>query len=408
MLRPCQRHLRASIVLLLCLLNFSVGYCGGDPSSTGGGAVGMCYFLLITTQTHDPARREKQSRPAVPDIALPTAQPFVERLKSDDPVEEMISQSRYALLLMRQVAGKLSEEQFHLAIDAFQQGMALVPEGDVEVDVGIEFVADDFSEAPADRSLAGCLFHVEPFFLDRFPVTNRQYYEFVAADGYRDMALWDKRIWPAVLDMVDRTGLPGPRSWKNGRYLPGEEDLPVVGIGWCEAAACARWLCKRLPTDAEWVKAASWPVPIDAKTLASRRYPWGDAMDRTRANVWGSGPNCIVAVEEFAEGVSVGGIYQLIGNVWEWIDGDFQDRPGNGRLELPTPMKSIRGGAFDTYFDGQANTQFQSGENPLSRRHNIGFRCAIGMRDVVLVRPSSEAPATCTDRAIAEHEETAT
>lgn len=408
MLPPSQRHLQSSVILLFCLLNISVGYCGGNASSTGGGSVGICYVLLRMTQMHAPARRENRSSSTVSDIASPTAQSPVERSNSDDPVEAMINQSRYALLLMRQVAGKLSEEDFHLAIDAFQQGMSIVPEGDVGVNAGIEFVANDFCEAPADCSPTGSLFHVEPFFLDRFPVTNRQYYEFVTGGGYRDIALWEVSIWPAVLDMVDQTGLPGPRFWKNGCYLSGEEDLPVVGIGWYEAAACARWLCKRLPTDAEWVKAASWPVPLDEKMLAHRRYPWGDAMDRTRANIWGSGPNRIVAVQEFAEGASVGGIYQLIGNAWEWIDGDFQGKSGNGKLELPTPMKSIRGGAFDTYFDSQANTQFQSGENPLSRRHNIGFRCATRMRDVVLARPASDAPAACPDRNIEEHEETAT
>ena len=71
-------------------------------------------------------------------------------------------------------------------------------------------------------------------------------------------------------------------------------------------------------------------------------------------------------------------------------------------------MKSIRGGAFDTYFDAQASTRFQSGENPLSRRHNIGFRCAIGIRDVVLDRPSFDAPATGLDKGAAQSEETAT
>jgi gamma-glutamyl hercynylcysteine S-oxide synthase len=72
------------------------------------------------------------------------------------------------------------------------------------------------------------------------------------------------------------------------------------------------------------------------------------------------------------------------------------------------PMKSIRGGAFDTYFDSQANAQFQSGENPLSRRHNIGFRCAIAMRDIVLAQPASEAPAVCPVGIVEEYKEKAT
>jgi iron(II)-dependent oxidoreductase len=118
-----------------------------------------------------------------------------------------------------------------------------------------------------------------------------------------------------------------------------------------------------------------------------RRYPWGDNMDRERANVWGSGPGRIVPVTEFGAGVSVGGVYQLIGNVWEWTSSNFgvggYSRP---ELVLPTPMKSIHGGAYDTYFDNQATCQFQSGENPLGRRHNIGFRCAVGVCDLVLTR----------------------
>jgi iron(II)-dependent oxidoreductase len=82
----------------------------------------------------------------------------------------------------------------------------------------------------------------------------------------------------------------------------------------------------------------------------------------------------------------------LIGNVWEWTSSGFrgmqlpQDHfPSNGLL-LDMPLKSIRGGAFDTYFDNQAACQFQSGENPLSRRHNVGFRCAVGVGDLSLVR----------------------
>jgi gamma-glutamyl hercynylcysteine S-oxide synthase len=114
-------------------------------------------------------------------------------------------------------------------------------------------------------------------------------------------------------------------------------------------------------------------------------------MDLGRANLWGSGPGGVVAVTEFPEGVSVGGAYQLIGNVWEWTSGAFRGT-GGGHWQLPTPMKSIRGGAFDTYFDNQAACQFQSGESPLARRHNIGFRCAVGVCDLELAGPTPSAP----------------
>ena len=114
-------------------------------------------------------------------------------------------------------------------------------------------------------------------------------------------------------------------------------------------------------------------------------------MDRSRANLWGPGTNQSAPVDQFDQGVSVGGVYQLIGNVWEWTSGTF--RGGchqEDELMMPAPIKSIRGGAFDTYFDNQATCHFQSGENPLHRRHNIGFRAAVAVCDLVLARRATD------------------
>ena len=104
-------------------------------------------------------------------------------------------------------------------------------------------------------------------------------------------------------------------------------------------------------------------------------------MEARRANLWGCGPNRIVPVGEFPEGISVGGVCQLIGNVWEWIDGEIRGPAAS--------LRSIRGGAFDTFFDDSALGQFQSGEDPWHRRHNIGFRCAVGAADIVLSRSAT-------------------
>jgi iron(II)-dependent oxidoreductase len=308
-------------------------------------------------------------------------------------VKQMLDQNRFALLLRRQLAENLSDEDFGRAIAALGEHMALVPDGDVALE-----------ESEGQRVVA-----VQRLFLDRYPVTNREYYEFVAAGGYSQMGLWDEEVLPAVLDFVDRTDQPGPKYWENGCYPDGLERHPVVGLSWYEAAAYARWIGKRLPTDAEWVKAGCWPVTLSNTARSQRRYPWGETMDRSKANLWGSGPNRTVPVDDYPTGVSVGGIYQLIGNVWEWSSSGFLGKqlpeehlPSRG-LALDTPMKSIRGGAFDTYFDNQAACQFQSGENPLSRRHNIGFRCAIGVNDLVLVRKIEDAIAS--EQTLAESEE---
>jgi iron(II)-dependent oxidoreductase len=88
-------------------------------------------------------------------------------------------------------------------------------------------------------------------------------------------------------------------------------------------------------------------------------------------------------VDEFAEGDSVGGARQLIGNVWEWTGVGFGAWEAQNRYDGAN-LKSIRGGAFDTYFDSQANCHFQSGEPPLSRKRNVGFRCAVGVCDLFL------------------------
>ena len=209
---------------------------------------------------------------------------------------------------------------------------------------------------------------------------------------------------PALLDFVDQTGAPGPRYWYDGQYPAGEQKLPVVGVSWYEACAYARWVGKQLPTDAEWTKAGAWPVESAPGRIAQRRYPWGESFDVRRANLYGSGNRKPVPVEEFPGGMSVGGIHQLIGNVWEWTATSLVEL-GDSTLHVSESVMSIRGGAFDTYFENQATCHYQSGEHPLSRRPNIGFRLALPMSDLEVVNedaassggvdePVANAPAT--------------
>lgn len=304
----------------------------------------------------------------------PSAEPTAEPVQSF--LDEMLTQSRYAILLRPQLVENLTPEQLERTRAAFTDAMCLVPEGDVLIRPERPFTAE------AEGLHAGKTLHLAPYFLDRFPVTNSQYRHFVTAGGYEHMDIWDREIWPAVLDFVDRTGHPGPRYWREGKFARGEGNQPVVGVSWYEAAAYARWVGKRLATDAEWVKAASWPVNIPGHPLLQRKYPWGESMDRSRANVWGSGPGRPVNVDEFSAGASVAGIQQLIGNVWEWtadplpID-QSQLQPGD-----KTNLKTLRGGAFDTYFYNQATCHFQSADWAMARKHNIGFRVAISLSDL--------------------------
>ncbi|HYW80516.1 MAG TPA: formylglycine-generating enzyme family protein [Thermoguttaceae bacterium] len=410
-----HRSIILGTTFALCVVNIVFGHGHSNEWMVAAGLIGTLYVLWRIAGGSRNRRKDAKKKVTV----KPKSAPPVAASKPVDPgdtdglVKQMFAQGRFSLLLRPQLAASLSESQFRQALETLDESMGLVPDGEVvlgAIDAALDDGRLDQKEIIAAR---GRVVAVEPFFLDRHPVTNRQYYEFVAGGGYTQVALWDPKMWQAVLEMVDRTGMPGPRYWRDGCFLPGEENHPVIGVSWYEASAYARWIGKRLPSDAEWVKAGSWPVAMSADTRMQRKYPWGDTMNRTAANLWGSGPECIVPVDQFDLGVSVGGIYQLIGNVWEWTCGNFRELSlaggavsscnpyptgldtqdyVTGDLILPTPMKSIRGGAFDTYFDNHATCQFQSGENPLRRRHNIGFRCAVSIGDLALVRPASAEP----------------
>jgi len=336
------------------------------------------------------------SRPAVADQHLATPSEADAETELSLP-ETMLRQQRYALLVRSQITETLSEELRAQSNRLLWDRMGLVPEGNVAV-------ASIFTDNEFPPNV-----WVDPVLLDRHCVSNQEFFEFVIAGGYQQPALWDAEVVSGLLDFVDTTGAPGPRFWVDGGYPHELASHPVVGVSWYEAAAYARWVGKRLPCDAEWVKSGSWPIATGNGSLAQRKYPWGNTMDRSRTNLWGSGPQTTVPVGDYASGVSVSGLYQLVGNVWEWTSTSFDTPPPPRRLTEETappiaevPMKSIRGGAFDTYFDAQATCHFQSGERVLARKHNIGFRCALSACDVAnLFFTPNPTPAEALQEALA-------
>jgi len=326
----------------------------------------------------------KQSDPAKPQggklKAAPTPAESRQRLRADfqpadvepphtDPLQRLFQQHRYAVLVGGADRWAIDPESRNLCAAAerrLEEDTALVPAGRATLSTSL----DDQPGAPEIEV------EVAPFLLAVYPVTNARYQHFVSGGGYDDLDLFPQEIWPHLIELHDLTGKPGPRYWIDGRHDRRLADHPVVGVSWYEAAAYAKWAGLRLPSEAEWQMAASWRIHSDADVF--RRFPWGDAMDYQRCNVWGAGRGRTVAVADFESGDAPNGVRQLIGNVWEWTSTDFDVTDAEGRVILgEMPLKCMRGGAFDTYFDAQASSTFRTGQILLGRTHNVGFRCAL-------------------------------
>jgi len=288
---------------------------------------------------------------------------------ADDPLERALQLGRYGMIVQqrdRWAEHPGFEKILDAAVKAIDERFALVPEGFVSVALSIF----DQPGGPEQDIETG------PFLLARHAVTNADFQQFVDGGGYDELDLWPEEIWPHLIGFKDQTGHSAPRFWQHGRHHRKLANHPVVGICYYEAAAFAAWAGFRLPTEAEWQMAASWRIRSAAHV--NRRYPWGDVLDLARCNIWASGFGGTLPVDACPGGAAPNGVQQLIGNVWEWTSSDFEatDRDGR-RIVGDSLLKSVRGGAYDTYFPWQAVSNFRTGLGCLARVHNVGFRCAL-------------------------------
>jgi gamma-glutamyl hercynylcysteine S-oxide synthase len=221
------------------------------------------------------------------------------------------------------------------------------------------------------------------FWIDTAPITNAAYLEFVEAGGYADRRHWSDEGWAWRTE----SGAEHPQFWKpDGEWtrlrfgriekLPAGE--PVQHVCWFEADAYARWAGKRLPTEAEWEKAATWD-PDHGK----RRYPWGEAdAEPEHANL-GQRRFRPAAAGSFAAGESPSGCRQLLGDVWEWTSSNFLPYPGfeafpyreYSEVFFGSEYKVLRGGSWATH-PVVARATFRNWDYPVRRQIFAGFRCA--------------------------------
>jgi formylglycine-generating enzyme required for sulfatase activity len=162
---------------------------------------------------------------------------------------------------------------------------------------------------------------VPAFLIDRTEVSNEEFDAFVADGGYSNPTYWPDSLWvggrllprtAALAQLVDRTGLPGPRHWSGGTFPADRAGHPVTGVTWYEAQAYARWAGKALPTLAQWWRAALGDT--------DQPYPWGG--DHTTLDARSNFSMTATSdVRVHASGASPFGAFDMAGNVREWLAG---------------------------------------------------------------------------------------
>ncbi len=256
--------------------------------------------------------------------------------------------------------------------------MVAFPGGSVTVGTDDRSIAYD-NERPRHK------IDLDPFLIDRDPVTNGRYLKFMEDKGYERTALWSEagRRW------VSESGANAPKYWSRDgnrwktRTMDLESDLdparPVCHVCFYEAEAFAKWAGKRLPTEFEWEAAAGW-YPSSRR---ARNYPWGDSpANADIANVdqlsFDTAP-----VGTYEKNVSPAGCRGMIGDVWEWTSSDFHGYPGFQSFpykeysdEFFGPdYKVLRGGSWATR-PGAIRNSFRNWDYPIRRQIFSGFRCA--------------------------------
>ena len=259
---------------------------------------------------------------------------------------------------------------------AVELGMMKIPGGLYELGFsGSDFCYDN--EVPEHKT------YLNAYQIDTYPITNKQFMAFIDAGGYEDYRFWLSDGW----DIVNEKKWDAPLYWQKiegywykkdfGGLNKISPDEPVTNVSYYEADAYSKWAGKRIPTEAEWEKAASWNEDLEKKTI----YPWGDELpsDHT-ANLLESWNWAPCQIGSYPQGKSYYGCHQMLGDVWEWTSSEYVLYPGfRSKFSEYTDkwainQKVLRGGSFATP-RSQIRNSYRNYFKPHERIPFSGFRC---------------------------------
>jgi ergothioneine biosynthesis protein EgtB len=271
---------------------------------------------------------------------------------------------------------RINKRLNNIANLAVEPGMMKIPGGLYELGFsGSDFCYDN--EVPEHKT------YLNAYEIDTYPVTNKQFMAFIDAGGYEDYRFWLSDGW----DIVNEKKWDAPLYWQKiegywykkdfGGLNKISPDEPVTNVSYYEADAYSKWAGKRIPTEAEWEKAASWNEDLEKKTI----YPWGDELpsDHT-ANLLQSWNWAPCQIGSYPQGKSYYGCHQMLGDVWEWTSSEYVLYPGfRSKFSEYTDkwainQKVLRGGSFATP-RSQIRNSYRNYFKPHERIPFSGFRC---------------------------------
>ena len=293
---------------------------------------------------------------------------------------------------------------FRLATFGVSGGIAYSNEVQVETDTstggdgaemvyipGGEFEMGDNSGLGTNDEAPLHIVHLDPYYIDKYEVTNALFEQFINDGGYTTREYWSDDGWEWKQDEE----VSFPEYWESGEYNSGPSytDYPVVGVSWYEAEAYCVWAGKRLPTEAEW--------ELAAKGTEGNIWPWGNEFfqeiegETVHCNFNGSDGGRSDPYERsspvgsFPTGDSPYGVSDMAGNVEEWCydwysntyyQGSPMDNPQGPVGNPTTDSKVERGGSWIKYsYPDLSGFYFRTSKryykDPDRRKHYIGFRC---------------------------------